>query len=46
MCSKKQEPIVDPTFRRCTQKCHLFSQYGSRSKTEFTFDEIIGQIDK
>jgi hypothetical protein len=31
---------IYPTFRRCTQKCHRFSQYGSRLKIHFTLNEL------
>ena len=30
--------IFVPTFRRCTQKCHLFSQYGSSLKMNSPFE--------
>jgi hypothetical protein len=32
--------IIFPTFRRCTQKCHQFSQYGNSLKTHFTLNEL------
>jgi predicted metal-binding protein len=35
---KMLEIELEPTFCRCTQKCYLFSQYGSSLKINLPFE--------